>query len=66
MRTLLTGGALALLMLGAPANAQDETEITVQSPLLHPAAGLMGEHMHDGGEVMVGLRFNRQRAQEDR
>jgi hypothetical protein len=62
MRTLLSGGALALLaVVAAPAAAQDEPEITIQSPLLHPAAGLMGEHMHEGGEVMVGVRFERQR-----
>lgn len=63
MRTLLSGSALALLaMQPAPAQAQDESEITVQSPLLHPAAGLMSEHMHDGGEVMLGLRFERFRS----
>lgn len=61
MRTLLTGGALALLAYTVPAQAQDESEITVQSPLLHPAAGLMGEHMHEGGEVMIGLRYERSR-----
>ena len=61
MRTSLSGGALALLMLAAPTHAQDEDQIIVESPLLHPAAGLMGEHMHDGGEVMVGLRFERSR-----
>jgi hypothetical protein len=60
MRTLLSGGALALLAsVAVPARADGVTEITVQSPLLHPAAGLMNEHMHDGGEVMVGLRFER-------
>jgi len=59
MRTLLSSGALALLAFTAPALAQDE--ITVQSPLIHPSAGLMNEHMHEGGEVMVGLRFERTR-----
>ena len=58
MKTLFTGSALALLSsIAVPAFAQDETEITVQSPLIHPAAGLMNEHMHDGGEFMLGLRF---------
>ena len=61
MRTLLSGGALALLAFAVPALAQDESVITVQSPLLHPAAGLMNEHMHEGGEVMIGLRFERTR-----
>jgi len=62
MRTLLSGGALTLLAIpSAPALARDEPEITVQSPLLHPAAGLMNEHMHDGGEVMIGLRYERVR-----
>lgn len=60
MRTLLSGGALALLAAAAvPAQAGDVPEITVQSPLIHPAAGLMNEHLHDGGEIMVGLRFER-------
>lgn len=63
MKTTLSGGALALLAAfsAAPALAQDDSEITVESPLLHPAAGLMNEHMHDGGEVMIGLRFERSR-----
>lgn len=61
MRTLLSGGALALLAVAAPAQAQDESVITVQSPLIHPAAGLMNEHMHEGGELMIGLRFERTR-----
>lgn len=61
MRTLISGGALALLALAVRAQAQDESVITVQSPLLHPAAGLMNEHMHGGGEAMIGLRFERTR-----
>src|SRR5687768_17172026 len=61
MRTLLSSGALALLAFTAPAQAQDEPVITVQSPLIHPAAGLMNEHMHEGGEFMVGVRFERTR-----
>ena len=61
MKTLLSGGALALLAIAAPARAQDESEITVQSPLIHPAAGLMNEHMHDGGELMIGVRYERTR-----
>jgi hypothetical protein len=62
MRTLVSSSALALLALHTvPAQAQDEPEITVQSPLLHPAAGLMNEHMHDGGEIMLGVRFERWR-----
>ena len=62
MRTLLSGGALALLAFHSlPARAQDEPAITVQSPLIHPAAGLMNEHMHDGGEIMLGLRYERSR-----
>jgi hypothetical protein len=61
MRTLLSSGALALLTVSAPAQAQDESVITVQSPLIHPAAGLMNEHMHEGGEFMVGVRFERTR-----
>lgn len=62
MRTLLSGGALALLTLAVSAHAQDGMEITVQSPLIHPAAGLMTEHMHDGGEVMIALRYERSRS----
>jgi hypothetical protein len=61
MRPLLSSGALALLTLAVPAFAQDEPVITVQSPLVHPAAGLMNEHMHEGGEFMLGVRFERTR-----
>jgi len=64
MRHLFMGGALALALFASHAAAQDEepaAEITVGAPLLHPAAGLMNDHMHDGGEVMVGLRFERSR-----
>lgn len=63
MRHLLSGGALALALFAYPAAAQDEpdSEITVDAPLLHPAAGLMNDHMHDGGEFMAGLRFERSR-----
>ena len=59
MKHLLTGGALALALFASHAAAQDEgaAEITVDAPLLHPAAGLM----NDGGEVMVGLRLERSR-----
>jgi hypothetical protein len=63
MRHLLSGGALALALFAQSAVAQDEpgAEITVDAPLLHPAAGLMNDHMHDGGELMLGLRFERSR-----
>lgn len=60
MRIPISGGALALLAtLAAPAAAQDDHTIVVQTPLIHPAAGLMNEHMHEGGEFMLGLRFER-------
>lgn len=59
MRNLYTGTALALLACTMPAVAQDGTEITVQSPLLLPSAGMMNDHMHEAGEAMVGLRFER-------
>jgi len=45
----------------AQATGQDTPPIIVESPLLHPAAGLMGDHMHQGGEVMIGLRYERSR-----
>jgi hypothetical protein len=64
MKTPVTGGALALFAaLAVPARAQDAADaIVVQTPLIHPAAGLMNEHMHEGGEVMLGLRFERTHA----
>jgi hypothetical protein len=64
MKTRSSGGALALLtVLAVPAQAQDDADaIVVQTPLIHPAAGLMNEHMHEGGEVMLGLRFERTHA----
>lgn len=61
MRTLHWSGAVALLALAVPATAQDSPEITVQSPLLLPSAGMMNDHMHEGGEAMIGLRFERYR-----
>ena len=63
MRHLLSGSALALALFAFPVAAQDDAQpgITVDAPLLHPAAGLMNDHMHDGGEFMVGLRFERSR-----
>ena len=67
MKTLLRGSALALsaLLPLSPALAGDEetvAEITVDAPLLLPSAGLMNDHMHEGGEFMIGLRFERARA----
>ncbi len=61
MRTLCWSGALALLAIAVPAAGQDDPEITVQSPLLLPSAGMMNDHMHEGGEAMIGLRFERYR-----
>lgn len=50
----------------APLAAADrDGEITVVSPLLHPSAGLMNDHMHEGGEAMIGLRFERRRSSGD-
>lgn len=54
--------ALTALCAAPAAHAQDtaqDPEIVVESPLLHPAAGLMNEHMHDGGEAMIGVRWQR-------
>lgn len=66
MKTVLACGAFALLPILAaqPALAgttDDANEIRVETALLHPSAGLMNDHMHDGGEVMVGLRLERRR-----
>lgn len=63
MRTMFRGAAGVLLPLLAvtPAAAQDAPPIVVEAPLIHPAAGLMNEHVHEGGEIMVGLRLERQR-----
>ncbi len=67
MNIRIPGSALALLvpLAAQPALAQDETEttneITVESPLMHPSAGLMNDHMHEGGEAMIGVRFERHR-----
>lgn len=63
MRAILSGaaGVLLPLLAATPAAAQDAPPIIVQGPLIHPAAGLMNEHVHEGGEIMVGLRLERQR-----
>ena len=59
MRHSISSGVLALgALLAVPAAAQDDA-IVVESPLMHPAAGLMNDHMHEGGELMLGLRFER-------
>lgn len=61
MKTALSGSAKALcaLLMAQAAHAQSADPIVVEEQLLHPAAGLMNEHMHDGGEVMIGLRYER-------
>lgn len=76
MKSIVKGGALALLGLHAQvALAQNSTDevalpdtsvgegeaIVVASPLLHPSAGLMNDHMHAGGEGMIGVRLERRR-----
>ena len=73
MKTPLLAGVFALATLAAhPVFAQDainanDNEAAVAEPirvtqqLLTPSAGLMNEHMHDGGELMIGLRFQRER-----
>ncbi len=67
MKTFFSAGAIALAATAAldSLSAQDATsyddtdQITVDAPLLHPAAGMMNEHMHNGREVMIGLRLER-------
>lgn len=69
MLKIASAAAAALLVACAPAalaqtldsDADSAGEITVVSPLLYPSAGLMNDHMHDGGEAMVALRFERRR-----
>ncbi|MEZ5680447.1 MAG: hypothetical protein R3E14_04035 [Erythrobacter sp.] len=41
-----------------PESSSDDP-IVVTPVSLHPAAGLMNEHTHDGGEFMIGLRYTR-------
>lgn len=61
--------ALISLILAQPALADETSEapesasdsILVTPVTLHPAAGLMNEHTHDGGEFMIGLRYTRSR-----
>lgn len=69
MTHIFARGIAALFAVGAalPAFAQDagetpleESAIVVDAPLLLPSAGLMNDHMHEGGEFMIGLRFDRQ------
>lgn len=69
MRLTLGGAFAALTVLHASAaSAQDATPdtapenvIEVTQQLLTPAAGMMNDHMHEGGEFMIGLRLERQR-----
>ena len=44
----------------ATATAEQEP-IVVTDVSLHPAAGLMNEHTHDGGEIMLALRYTHNR-----
>ncbi len=68
MHFLLRAGAAALaISLAAPVLAQEGEEpatdvIEVRRQLLTPSAGMMNDHMHNGGEIMLGLRFERERS----
>lgn len=42
------------------ARADDDQMISVQGQVLTPSAAMLNDHMHAGGEVMIGLRFERQ------
>ena len=42
-----------------PTTPDAANPIVVTPVTLHPAAGLMNEHTHDGGEFMLGLRYSR-------
>lgn len=65
---LSSAAALPLMLCAMPVLAQDNSENTSQESdvivvsyvPLHPAAGMMNEHMHDGGEFMLGLRYSHQ------
>ncbi|WP_137679422.1 transporter [Aurantiacibacter suaedae] len=71
MQFTMFAGACALVsslavsaVLSAPAHAQadiDADTIEVHQQLLTPSAGMMNDHMHEGGEAMIGLRLERQR-----
>lgn len=64
--------ALITLACASPALADDNiafdtapsegvaAPIVVEPTLMHPSAALMNDHMHDGGEFMVGLRWMRE------
>lgn len=70
MHKTLACATLALSVFHAcAAQAQDVTSqtspdnvIEVTQQLLTPAAGMMNDHMHEGGEFMIGLRLERQRS----
>lgn len=65
MHKTIACSAFALTVsLAAPAMAQEGQTtdiIEVNQQLMTPSAGLMNDHMHEGDEVMIGLRFERQR-----
>ena len=58
--------ASSALLYAAPASAQDvpadnEADIIrAERQLLTPSAAMLNDHMHDAGEFMIGLRFQRQ------
>jgi len=67
MNSLLKGSAFALpaLIFVQPALAQD-SEGSGNEPIVvhgeiatYPAAGLMNEHTHDGGEFMFAIRYSK-------
>lgn len=67
MKSVFYAGSAALalaLCYTAPASAQKASDntIRVEHQLLTPSAATINDHIHDGGEVMLGLRFTRERS----
>ncbi|MGD9663684.1 MAG: hypothetical protein AB7U34_00515 [Novosphingobium sp.] len=62
MTKYLSGGALALpfLLSAAPALAHSEGPAAIARPDGHAPAGVMVDHVHKSGDVMIGLAWMRE------
>lgn len=63
MTRFLTRGALALplMLCAAPALADDSAPSTIARPDGHAPAGVMFDHVHKAGDVMLGLIWTHER-----
>jgi hypothetical protein len=73
-KSLFAGGIASLALLAVPAHGQVASPadggpgagrniaVIGEPPPLYPSVGQMNDHMHDRGQVMVGIRLERSRS----